>query len=211
MNGSIISTKSYRYFTFGDPQKAEHIVYVLHGYGQLAEFFIRKFQTLPEKYFIVAPEGMHRFYISGSSGRVGASWMTKEDRESDIHDTINWLEILDKEINTNYSFKKKSLVGFSQGGATAARWQSKGEISADQMIIWASVYPPDLLMEEEIKTNTKNQSKNYFVIGNEDEFYSVEQQQELVNFYKSKGFDSAIYKGKHDVDSTVLLPLLEQL
>ena len=107
MKGIITSAKTFRYFTHGDPLKANQIVYVLHGYGQLAEFFIRKFQHLSDDYFIVAPEGMHRFYLSGSSGRVGASWMTKEERETDIQDNLNWLNALDTELCAKYTFERK--------------------------------------------------------------------------------------------------------
>lgn len=207
MKGTISSSKTYRYFTHGSPEKAEHLVYVLHGYGQLAEFFIRKFHHLSDKYFIIAPEGPHRFYLSGSSGRVGASWMTKEERETDIQDNIHWLDQLDQEINSNYSFKRKHLVGFSQGGATAVRWQYLGKFKADQLVIWASVFPPDLDLKEEIMTTDSTQ--NYFVVGSEDEFYSKEKQEELVTFYKSKGFTTAIYEGKHDIEPKTLKQIIE--
>ena len=79
--------KTFRYHILNEGTNAKKVLYVLHGYGQLAEFFVRKFRELGDEYLIVAPEGMHRFYLQGSSGRVGASWMTKEDREQDIkHD-----------------------------------------------------------------------------------------------------------------------------
>lgn len=209
MKGTISSSKTYRYFTHGSPEKAEHLVFVLHGYGQLAEFFIRKFHHLSDNYFIVAPEGMHRFYLTGTSGRVGASWMTREERETDIQDNIHWLDQLDQEINSKYSFKKKHLVGFSQGGATAVRWQYLGNFHADQLVIWASIFPPDLELVNEIQNSPKSQ--NYFVVGNEDEFYSKEQQQELLTFYTSKGFNSTTYEGKHDIEPQTLKKIVEGL
>ena len=94
MNKIKIS-KTAKYTTYGNPDKASIIIFALHGYGQLVQFFIRKFQVLDaEQYFVVAPEGLHRFYLKGSSGRVGASWMTKEERQSDIEDYINYLDDL---------------------------------------------------------------------------------------------------------------------
>ena len=55
------------------------VLYVLHGYGQLPAFFIRKFQAqVNAGWRVVAPEGAHRFYLKGTDGRVGASWMTRE-------------------------------------------------------------------------------------------------------------------------------------
>lgn len=201
MKGTITSSKTYRYFTKGVIEKSTTLIYVLHGYGQLAEFFIRKF-AFPDQCYVIAPEGMHRFYLNGSAGRVGASWMTKEERESDISDNINWLDQLHNDIIRQKQFKKVIIIGFSQGGATAARWFYKGTIKADQLIVWASVFPPDLLIENEILTS--QQDENLFFIGSEDEYYTDEQQMELINFYSSKGFKTIHYTGKHDVDFAVL-------
>jgi hypothetical protein len=72
--------KTIRYFTIGDIEKAKYLLIALHGYGQLSSYFGKKFEDLPNEFFIVIPEGMHRFYLDGTSGRVGASWMTKEAR-----------------------------------------------------------------------------------------------------------------------------------
>ena len=207
MEGTVISKKTYRYFTWGNPEKATKLVYVLHGYGQLAEYFIRKFHVLPEEYFIVAPEGMHRFYLKGSSGRVGASWMTKEARESDIKDTINWLDELNQLIYSKYTFDKKIILGFSQGGATAARWQFNGRVSANHLILWASVFPPDLELETEVKVTQS--SRNHFLIGRKDEYFSEIDQQKMLEFYTSMNYESIQYDGNHDVSEKVLLDLMQ--
>ena len=118
----IIVSKTMRYFTIGDVNKADKLLYVLHGYGQLASYFIKSFEKISDSYLIIAPEGMHRFYLNGTSGRVGASWMTKEAREIDIHENTKNLDLLDQHILSKKTFKKKIILGFSQGGATAARW-----------------------------------------------------------------------------------------
>jgi predicted esterase len=207
MEGTVISKKTYRYFTWGNAEKATKLVYVLHGYGQLAEYFIRKFHVLPEEYFIVAPEGMHRFYLKGSSGRVGASWMTKEARESDIKDTINWLDELNQLIYSKYTFDKKIILGFSQGGATAARWQFNGRVSANHLILWASVFPPDLELETEVKVTQS--SRNHFLIGRKDEYFSEIDQQKMLEFYTSMNYESIQYDGNHDVSEKVLLDLMQ--
>ena len=145
MEGKIKVKKTFRYYTFGNPDKAEHIWFVLHGYGQLAFFFLRKFNVLdPDKHFVVAPEGMHRFYLKGTNGRVGASWMTKEARLDDIEDNHDFLDQLFAKLTQKYSFKKRTLLGFSQGGATASRWHQKNTFKADNFILWACVFPPDL-------------------------------------------------------------------
>ena len=187
--------KTFRYWISGDLEKASKLLIVLHGYGQLAEFFIRKFKDISEDYIVVAPEGMHRFYLNGTSGRVGASWMTKEDRESDIADNLNWLSQLFVELNKQKSFEKTILLGFSQGGATAARWFYNKKVPFDQLILWASVFPPDL-ERPQINSN----SNNYFVIGTDDEYYNAEAQKNEIEFYEKIGFQTLQFEGKHDIE-----------
>ena len=88
------------------------LLIVMHGYGQLAKYFSRKFHSCPSSYYIVAPEGPHRFYKQGYSGRVGASWMTKEAREVDIKDNLNWLNALLHKLTLGKTFEEVILLGF---------------------------------------------------------------------------------------------------
>lgn len=205
----FISTKTFRYITIGNPKKASKLLIVLHGYGQLVEYFVRKFDGLNEDILIVAPEGMHRFYLKGSSGRVGASWMTKEAREADIRDNIHWLNELNELIQKEQSFEKTILLGFSQGGATAARWYENSTIPFDHLIMWASVFPPDLQMN--LKSTAVNTGKNIFVLGNDDPYFNSEEQSKALEFYKSIGFSSRQYKGTHDIDIETLKELMTDL
>ncbi len=200
--------KTAKVETFGDPEKANNVIFVLHGYGQLVEYFIRKFKVLNQSdYFVVAPEGLHRFYLKGSSGRVGASWMTKEERTSDISDYINYLNLLWDKIDAEYTFKNKILLGFSQGGATASRWHCLGNFKADRFVLWAAVFPPDMHQEN---CEAFNQSKNVLVFGNQDEYYSESSVDENYQSMLSDNLDFELLKfeGGHNIDSKTLLNLL---
>jgi predicted esterase len=208
MKNSIQIKKTAKYATFGNPDTANTIVFVLHGYGQLADFFIRKFNVLNEDdYFVVAPEGLHRFYLRGASGRVGASWMTKEERQSDIDDYINYLDLLFDEVDSKYSFKNKILLGFSQGGATASRWHNLGRFKADKFLLWAAVFPNDMGIEF---SNTFQNSTNYFILGDEDEYITIEQGKNSVKKLNNSNIDFQFVKfsGKHNIDSKTLLNLV---
>ena len=207
MEKQFSHTKTFRYEVYNSSPNPQNVLFVLHGYGQLVKFFIRKFHNLPEDLMIVAPEGMHRFYVNGLSGRVGASWMTKEAREIDIADNVDWLDALYQEIIKSYNIKKTFLLGFSQGGATAARWHTLGKTKFNAMILWASVFPPDIDPE----LSTDKHIPSWFLIGDEDELYPKEKQEELVQFYSQKGFICSIYKGKHDIHNKTLLDIVNQL
>jgi predicted esterase len=205
----ISSKRTFRYYTSGDLEKAHTIIYALHGYGQLSRYFIEKFKGLDENYFIVAPEGMHRFYLEGSAGRVGASWMTKEDRDHDIEDNIYWLDELDRVFEAKKPQLKKIILGFSQGGATAARWFYNGSIHAHHLIVWASVFPPDLPKETVIQYQSER--TNFFVLGQQDQYYTEDKQRDLVAFYRSMGFDTTQYEGTHAIHSETLEAILRRL
>ena len=109
--------KTAKVYTLGNITTAKHVIVVLHGYGQLAKYFINKFKPLvDDDYYIIAPEGLSKFYLNGHSGRVGASWMTKEDRQIEINDQIEYLiNNLSKEIKvwTNNIFTDSpNIVSF---------------------------------------------------------------------------------------------------
>ncbi|MFT5778824.1 MAG: putative esterase [Crocinitomicaceae bacterium] len=208
MEHQFTHSKTYRYRLLHGDRPVKKVLYVLHGYGHLIEYFIWKFQKTPEDLLIVAPEGMHRFYLKGTEGHVGASWMTKEARETDIEDTISYLNELDKQISSSYPIKKRYLLGFSQGGATAARWEQLGTVKFDALILWACVFPPDLNPWTMEKTASRN---HFFVMGSEDEFFSTDKQQKLVDHYDAMGYQIIPYLGKHDLNNETLTKILGQI
>ena len=134
---------SARYSKLGNiTSQTKTVWFVLHGYGQLAPYFIRKFQLLNEiGHCIIAPEGLNRFYKHGFRGRVGASWMTKEDRVRDIENYLSYLNsVYSLEIPTEPPFQI-NLLGFSQGAATASRWITQSHCHFDQFNFMGRYFP----------------------------------------------------------------------
>jgi len=200
---SIPASLRFRTVQYGESSK--HLVYVLHGYGQLVEYFCQKFTGLSlNDTLFVFPEGRHRFYLRGTSGRVGASWMTKEWREEDIRLNTLSLDLLHEEILKEHQPERITVIGFSQGGATASRWLAHSKISCDHFISWASVYPPDLALEE----HTNLAKKNSFVLGTEDEFFPPADQEKLIADYESRGIHTVRFNGNHDIHSETLNSIL---
>ena len=101
---------------------------------------------------IVAPEALNRFYLSreggraGASARVGATWMTREDRLAEIDDYVRYLDDLHREITEGQQRKnvRVTALGFSQGTATAARWLVHGTARIDRLVLWAGLLPPEI-------------------------------------------------------------------
>ena len=182
----------------------QHILIALHGYGQLAQFFFRKFTSLPDNWGVLVPEAPHRFYLEGSSGRVGASWMTKEWRHQDIAENNAFLSQLIVKIKETYPLASLHLLGFSQGGATAARLFQSIPTNFEQLILWASVFPPDIQ-----KNDFPKGRKLHFVMGKQDPYFDSGQQQNVLNEYRELGFDGYSFDGGHDIETTTLLKMLQ--
>lgn len=143
-------TRTARYFTLGDPARAEHIWFALHGYGQLAQTFLGYLSTLStESRLIVAPEALSRFYLDQGRGPPGASWMTKEDREHEIGDYVRYLDQVSATVRAGCPPTARSYaLGFSQGVATLGRWLDQGSAKHDAFCFWAGTLPPELKLDE---------------------------------------------------------------
>ena len=207
MKHKIKINKTAVYHTLGEVKTAKTIWIVLHGYGYLAEFFIKKFNPiLNDSTAIIAPEGLSKFYLNGVGvdGRIGASWMTKDNRETEIDDYIKYLDQLYKVIieENETTDLKINIVGFSQGGATASRWIANQKSKCDNFILWASSFA------EEIDLETLSKNKKVFILfGDDDKFIKKEQ----VNAYEKLLAASKIeyqlirFEGKHDIPKEFLL------
>jgi predicted esterase len=171
-NNTLTISKTARYSTIGSlDDNTTDVWFVIHGYGQLAEFFIQKFQVLDNgKTFIVAPEALSKFYLKEFSGRVGATWMTKEDRENEISDYLNYLNQLYSHVfeGKNPENYRINILGFSQGTATVCRWCMNDSIKYDRLILWAGFFGKGI---QDIITPEKLLDKDVVAVyGTRDEF-----------------------------------------
>ena len=89
----FISPKTARYSTYGElTASTKYFWFALHGSKMLCEQMLYKFKDFdPKEHFVVAPEGLNRFYEKDFGGPVVASWMTKRDRLHEIKDNGNYL------------------------------------------------------------------------------------------------------------------------
>jgi len=209
MNEHHITVKrTARYFTFGEAgEQTREVWFVCHGYGQLAEYFIKNFKILDDgSRLIVAPEALSRFYLTSAFDRIGATWMTREDRLNEIHDYVRYLDLLYDEIlsKIDRSRVEVTVLGFSQGTSTVCRWISRGKVRPERLILWAGLIPPelDLETEREIYANLDF----VMVLGSKDEFAKAEVITEQENRLKSNRipFRLASFEGGHIIDQETL-------
>ena len=148
-NHSMVVSKTAHYSTFGNLNKntTKYVWIVMHGYGQLASRMIKKFDFLnPNEHFVVAAEGLNRFYWDGKGDRYPVScWMTRENRYDEIEDFTTYLQSLHdrycRHINQN---TKIIFFGFSQGCATMWRWIHSHQPQYDIAVNWAGWIPEDI-------------------------------------------------------------------
>jgi predicted esterase len=201
-----------RYYTWGDlTPDSRTIWFAVHGYGQLAKFFIRKFKELdPQKHFVVAPEGLSRFYLQGSEGRVGATWMTRENRLVDIRNYITFLTNLFEKISDSQSSAKINILGFSQGAATVCRWITEENITYDRLILWAGIFPPDLQINS--ARRSLQDKKINLVIGDQDEYLNPARIAEMNSISKKLNVTPEIihYSGGHNIDAETLKEIADE-
>lgn len=204
MNLEVKRTAVYE--LIGNPN-AKELWIVLHGYGQLVRYFSRKFNCIDDgTKLMVFPQGMHRYYLKGSAGRVGASWMTKEERLTDIQDNHHLLNVLFKSVD-HEKFDKIVVFGFSQGAATAARWAFDSEVEINHLVLWGAVFPPDIDWKE-----AKHKTfQCHCMIGDTDEYISDVNAalQAVTNVWPLT--QTYIYHGGHDINESALNLLVDQL
>lgn len=154
----IVTRRSARFYALGgrpDGAPPAELWLVLHGYGQLAARFIRHFRGIagPDR-LVVAPEALSRFYVPAPGGvrehgiaRVGATWMTREDREREIADQRAYLDAVLEAVRAPWGAApapRLVVLGFSQGVAAAVRWVLSSGVPCERVIAWAGALPTEL-------------------------------------------------------------------
>lgn len=208
----IETVRRARYFMIGAPgPHVKDLWIVLHGYGQLASYFLRHFEGLeaPDR-LIVAPEGLSRFYLDGNFGRVGASWMTKEDRLSEIDDHVAFLDTLHELLLEQCGGRPARLrvLGFSQGTATAWRWIRKGVVRPDHLILWAGSVPEE--RDAEMAKRLEAMRIDY-VLGKQDPYFKAIQRESLFANVRKwiPGVHLHEFEGEHTMHPSLLGQLAE--
>ncbi|MFB0948366.1 MAG: putative esterase [Oceanospirillaceae bacterium] len=206
--------RTARYRTLGElSPKTKTIWFALHGYGQLAKFFIRKFNGIvDDETFIVAPEGISRFYLDNKYDRIGASWITREHRDLEADEYIEFLNLVYNKITQDTDIQNITInvLGFSQGCATACRWLNDGHVSCEKLVLWAGFFTngiTDMISPEKLK-----ETDTYYIYGEQDEFLVKypEISEAFRNQMKEDIKPTVIpFEGTHRVDEKVLKELID--
>ncbi len=144
-SGELEVRRHARWFERGELD-AEELWIVLHGYGQLARPFLDSCAALarPARR-LVAPEALSRFYLRSGRGPIGASWMTREARDEEIADYVEYLDALTAHVLAQMPpAPRLCVLGFSQGVATAWRWALTSRYAPKLLVACGGGAPPEL-------------------------------------------------------------------
>jgi len=231
-----------RYFTLGSADThLREIWLVCHGYRQLARRFLRRFADLDDgNRLIVAPEGLSRFYLHDTEGRhgkevpVGATWMTREDRENEISDYVGFLDgVLDEVLDgfleedsdeisdespdevpdevsgdgtegSSGATPRLTVLGFSQGAQTVCRWVAAGDFPVERIILWGAYLPDDFDLDRGPKR--LGSAELVLVRGLRDHFISDEAHASQEKKLEELGipFQTITHPGGHELDPALL-------
>ena len=214
MEHHLTVARTARYQQLGElSPRTRRVWFVCHGYGQLAAYFIRHFAFITEAdptTVIIAPEGLSHFYLSGNGGRVGASWMTCDDRLHEIQDHVNFLNQLAATILPQCSPDVHiTVLGFSQGTATVGRWLAQAAFRSAHLILWAGGFPDDLAPSAAHKLLQGLPLS--IVIGSDDEYISAAQAAQQHQQLNQLGAEAQLltFPGRHEMNRAILEKLAE--
>jgi predicted esterase len=205
---SLEVKRSAQLYTLGRLNaQTQYVWVVLHGYAQHPRYWIAKFEALAQHPHtaVVAPEGLSKFYVAGQSGRVGASWMTSDHRQQEIADYLGYLETVRAWVVAQAPQAQLVLLGFSQGGATAARVAAAAPAHWPTLVLWCAIFPPDM------PATLPQPLQGYLVYGQADPYLQAEHLQLLQQTDAWPHFERLAFAGGHEVVGEVLERLQQRV
>lgn len=204
---ALVVDRHARVGIVGDPATATEAWLILHGYGMLAQGILHWFRTAERAgRLLIAPEALSRFYLEEKGiRRVGASWMTREDRDNDLADQQAYLDRVVEEIAGGIPLLQ--VHGFSQGVAAGARWVVRRVRPVARLVCWGGTIPP------EIPPGTLSRALGgavvQFAVGDRDRWVAPELVEADAARLVEGGCPAVVHRfaGGHRVDDGVLAQL----
>jgi predicted esterase len=201
-------TKTARYFTHGKlDNNTKFIWIIIHGYAQTADVFLSNFESLGSEHFIIAPEGLNKFYSRGFSGNPVASWMTSLEREQEILDYTNYLNSLVNSLNlVSFTQAKTIVLGFSQGVSTQTRFIASSDVKFDYSVMIAGEIGKEF--QENLPEKLAN-LKSLYLVGDQENILKSEKIESHQMLFKNANCTFKIFEGKHVVNQDTIDKIID--
>jgi predicted esterase len=122
-------------------------------------------------------------------------------------DYVNYLDALCESLSGNA--KNITILGFSQGAATAVRWACQGKMKPSQLILWAGSFPTDMDLPQAREQLTD--TNLILAVGNKDEFISTPAIKNVKGLLDEADIPYTFHEfdGTHDIQRELFLSLVE--
>ncbi|SFZ94242.1 Predicted esterase [Flaviramulus basaltis] len=188
-------------------EKTKNVWFVCHGMGYLSRYFIRYFKDLnAEENYIIAPQAPNTYYQSKDFKHVGASWLTKENTETEIQ---NILEYFNAILNAEKISKNLNLIvfGYSQGVSVTSRFVAKKQLQCSQLVLHSGGIPKELIAND----FKFLKAKVTVIYGDKDE-YITEERLKYENGSAKELFGEDVniinFDGIHEVNTKIINDLV---
>lgn len=190
----------------------KNIWFVCHGLGYLSRYFLKYFKGLnAEENYIIAPQAQSKYYQSSKFEHVGASWLTKENTDTETENVMAYFDAVfaEEAIFTKISENNMKLIvfGYSQGVSVAMRYVAKRQLKCSQLILHSGGIPNELIPQdfEFLKASVT------FIYGNKDQYITPKRL--VLETNKSKDlFGNRVkmieFEGKHEVNVELIKNLV---
>ncbi|MEP0133879.1 MAG: esterase [Eudoraea sp.] len=207
---SVSYNSKNTYETLNDfTDETKNVWIVFHGIGYLSKYFLKYFDELnPVDNYIIAPQAPSKYYLNSSYKHVGASWLTKENTETEINNNLNYLDAILK-VETMLSTRNLIIFGYSQGVSMAARWVAQRKIVCNQLVLYAGGIPNEL--NENDFTHLGNNTQITIIVGNQDEYLTKErlsiEREKARTIFNGKAKEH-IFNGGHIIKKEIINSLI---
>ncbi len=179
-----------------------------HGYGMLGQYFLPKLESLfHEDTLVIVPEALSRFYLDPQYEKVGASWMTKDDRLLDIQEQQIYINKVYKElVKPLKNLEELNVLGFSQGVSTAWRWIQQQKIPVHHLVVWAGSIPMEPLQSFYVE--------NLWLVYAQDDPYAQWVNPQTIKDWLNKqsiDYELILFQGGHTIPKEVLEELVNKM
>ncbi|MEQ9424737.1 MAG: hypothetical protein RJQ09_09990 [Cyclobacteriaceae bacterium] len=203
------------YYTFGKLDNDTTTLWLAcHGQGQLGEYFVKKFERFEsQNHYGIVLQGLNKHYLDLYGKRIGATWMTRHDRLTDLQNQRSYFtRVFETELaSLNLTSYNINLVGFSQGVSAIARLLFHLKIPFNNLVLWAGGFPPELPGSD--NTFIPADGKVIVAIGDNDQYYNEKNYQDnlaLIEQTFPLKPKVHIYNGDHRLDPDVLEELINE-
>ena len=184
----------------------EYIWMVFHGMGFLSRYFLRSFRDLDsKKHYIIAPQAPSKYYLNDQFKYVGASWLTKENTQTELGNIMNYVQAVYNAENLPDN-PKLVVFGFSQGVSIVMRWVVKSQIACHRLILYAGGIPNEIT-KQHFDAMGFDPNVVRFVYGNQDQ-YLTEERMEIEDDKRKQLFGNhakvVTFQGGHEIKPELL-------